>query len=134
MPGTTRPATTRPSAADAALLAAALPARTTPDLHDVALALLAALMDAGGMDAQHAAPLVAAQVQRLSADFGGTALYIPKGLMAQITQRNRQIYAAFDGRNYLALSLRYGLTEVRVRRIIAAARAEDMAQRQGSLF
>jgi len=122
-----------PSAQDAARLAAALPARTTQDLHDVALSLLGALLD-GGLGAEQATALAVAQVQRLSSDLGGSAIYIPKGLLARLMQRDRQIYDAFDGRNYRALARRYNITEVRVRSIVAAARAEEMEQRQGTLF
>lgn len=120
------------TAQDAAQLDALLPAALTQDMRDVALALFATLLD-GGAPAAGAARLAAAQVQRLSDELGGHAVYIPKGLLVRLAERDRAIYAAFNGANYRQLAAAHGITEMRVRQIIDACRRADFAARQQSL-
>ena len=120
------------TAQDAAQLDALLPAALTQDMREVALSLFSALLD-GGATAQHAARLVAAQVQRLSDELGGQSVYVPKGLLVRLAERDRAIYAAFTGTNYRQLAVAHNLTEVRVRQIIDACRRADFDARQQSL-
>ena len=60
--------------------------------------------------------------------------YIPKPGAEQVSERNRQIYAAFNGRNYMQLAREFDLTERHVRDIVEACRAADVANRQKNLF
>ncbi len=116
----------------ARLLDGHLPPETTPDMREVALTLFAALL-AGGAPVAGAAQLASEQVQRLSDELGGRAVYIPRGLLVRLGARDREMVERFNGRNYRELARQYGLTEVRVRRIISSARALRMAQAQGKL-
>lgn len=116
----------------ARLLDDRLPPELTPDMREVALTLFAALLD-GGAPAAGAAQLAAEQVQRLSDELGGSAVYIPRGLMVRLGARDREMVARFTGRNYRELARDYGLTEMRVRRIISSAYAERIAKAQGKL-
>ena len=65
--------------------------------------------------------------------FSGSQIYIPKA-GERTCDRNKKIYAAFNGRNYLALARQYGLTERHVRAIVESCYAHDIASRQSSLF
>lgn len=65
--------------------------------------------------------------------FSGSQIYIPKG-GERGSERNRRIYAAFNGHNYLELAHEFGLTERYVRAIIENCRAIDAATRQKALF
>ena len=62
------------------------------------------------------------------AEWGGIgSLYIPKGAARKFRNRNAEIWARFTGNNYAELGRRYGLTEMRIRQIIAGIRRERRA-------
>jgi Mor family transcriptional regulator len=50
-----------------------------------------------------------------------------------LAARDELIWREFNGRNYAELARRHGLTEMRVRQIVAEQRARDVQQRQGRL-
>lgn len=81
------------------------------------------------------AQLALVLTNRISADFGGNNLYIHKAVVFHSTQRNRDMYALYDGRRwtYKTLGKRFDLTEVQVRNIITACIEEERALRQGRL-
>lgn len=54
----------------------------------------------------------------LARHFGGTYQYFPKFDRIEMILRNRQIRAAFNGRNHLELARRYNLTTRQVREIV----------------
>lgn len=57
---------------------------------------------------------------QLTKTFGGTTIYIAKAEeIARRNDRDRQIREEFDGSNYTQLALKYGLTEVWIRNIVA---------------
>jgi Mor family transcriptional regulator len=91
-----------------------------PDLQQIA--------DLLGMDA----------VLRLCAQFGGEQIYIHKLAELAKASRDRDIVAAFNGRNHLELARKYNLTSKRIRQILAAAgpskRIDKKDQKQLSLF
>ena len=131
--------------AEAAVLAQHLPAGLTEEMRDVAWCLFEAmaLLDSRAGAQQpgpvwlgvlHAMARVAtAQLQHLAAEKGGKAIYLAKGVAAMLAARDELIWREFNGRNYAELARRHGLTEMRVRQIVAEQRARDMAQRQGRL-
>lgn len=61
--------------------------------------------------------------------FGAGPLHLPSPHMLRLAARDRDIWEAFDGRNYAALAARYQLTERRVRQIILQQR--DLHTRRG---
>ena len=65
--------------------------------------------------------------------FSGSQIYIPKA-GERNSERNKKIYAAFTGNNYLVLAHQFGLTERHVRAIIETCRINDLATRQKPLF
>lgn len=133
------------TAAEAAVLDALLPEALTSDMREVAHCLYAAQvlqdgrcgqreLDASWLAALQAmAELALAQLQHLVAEIGGRAVYLAKGVAVHLSARDRELCAAFNGRNYQELARRYDLTEMRVRQIVSAWRAEQFAQRQGRL-
>ena len=56
---------------------------------------------------------------------GGISIYVPKFESVITPARNRLILKEFDGGNYAALAIRYGISEVWVRQIINQQRAKD---------
>ena len=55
----------------------------------------------------------------LSAKLGGERVYIPLPERLAVAARNRAIRAAFTGRNYRELAVKYGLTVRWIRAIVA---------------
>jgi len=71
--------------------------------------------------------------ERLSAELGGMNFYFNKGIRYRASMRDREMFAAFNGRNFDVLARSYNLTPMRVRQIIAAMMAEEISRRQGKL-
>lgn len=68
---------------------------------------------------------------KLSCDFGGTTLYVPKFESLVAKARDKLIIKQFAGNNYKELALKYNLTEVWIRSIVSKDQAE---KNQISLF
>lgn len=73
------------------------------------------------------------QTERLSAEVGGNALYLNKGVSYRATVRDREMYARFKGHNYDELAKVYRLSSMRVRQIMGAMLLDERARRQGTL-
>lgn len=70
----------------------------------------------------------------IAGEWGGQLLYIPKGKFVLLAKRDREIWAAFDGRNIKDLVRQFQVTEQHIYRIIKAMRKADMDTRHGDLF
>lgn len=57
--------------------------------------------------------------KRLVTTYGGLSLYIPKPDAFERAARDERIREAFNGYNFKALAMEYGLTEVRIRSIVS---------------
>ena len=133
------------SPAEAQLLDQNLPAGLTPDMRDVALCLYEALVlqdercgqsqpaPAWAAQLRTWAHQVRAQLQRLSSEKGGMAIYLPKGLAVYLSARDSEMCSRFCGNNYRQLAREYGLTEMRVRQIVYEWQRERAKARQHSL-
>ena len=73
------------------------------------------------------------QTERLSAEEGGNALYLNKGVSYRATVRDREMYAQFKGNNINELARAHGITPNRVRQIVGAMLLLERAARQGRL-
>ncbi|WP_413861573.1 Mor transcription activator family protein [Candidatus Aalborgicola defluviihabitans] len=73
------------------------------------------------------------QTERLSAEIGGGNFYLAKGVSCRASLRDREMFERFNGRNYDTLARAYNLTPMRVRQIIGAMMADEIARRQGKL-
>ncbi len=96
-------------------------------LHEL-MDLAQAELSAAGIEAPRAGTLAASIVARIAAEFGGSLLYLPKGLELTRRARDRELVAAFDGttrgpNGIAALSRRYGLSVQAVYRTLARHRA-----------
>ena len=56
---------------------------------------------------------------------GGISIYVPKFESVIAPARNRLILKEFDGGNYAALAIKYGISEVWVRQIINQQRVKE---------
>ncbi|MCK9988671.1 MAG: hypothetical protein AzoDbin1_05143 [Azoarcus sp.] len=71
--------------------------------------------------------------ERLRREMGGQQAYLPRGRSFELSDRDREIGATFNGRNLRELARQYDLSDVRIRQIHATWLAEQIAQRQGRL-
>lgn len=97
---------------------------TLHELMDLAQAELAAR----NIEPARAGDLAARIVGRIAREFGGSLVYLPKGLELTRRARDRELVAAFDGttrgpNGIAALSRRYGLSVQAVYRTLARHRA-----------
>lgn len=89
---------------------------------------------------EHGLPHAQAQVaafdiaESIRTEIGGVQQYIPRGLRFELSQRDREIYDKFDGRNYHKLAHEYSLSEMQVRNIVKRGPAADRASKQASLL
>lgn len=58
-------------------------------------------------------------VYRMATELGGNAVYVPKGVKPVSNQKKRAIADAFKGHNHAELALTHGVTQARVRQILA---------------
>lgn len=78
-------------------------------------------------------------VARIAREYGGTTLYLPKGLALDRTLRDLRIWAEYDGtvagpHGIEAIARREGISTIYVYRILAAQRDLHRRQRQPDLF
>ena len=62
-------------------------------------------------------------VYQMATDFGGYGVYLPKGVKPRQAEKSKAIAAEFTGHNSQALAKKYGITDMRVRQILAVHRA-----------
>ena len=60
--------------------------------------------------------------ETVRAAWAGQALYIPYGMSKRWANRDQDIFAEFNGRNYQELSLKHGISVMRVRQVITRQR------------
>lgn len=58
-------------------------------------------------------------IYQMATELGGNAVYIPKGVKLASGQKKRAIAAQFKGHNHAELALAHGVTQTRVRQILA---------------
>lgn len=132
--------------AEMAVIEVRLPVGLTEGMRDLGLCLFEALVlgdervgmqqlgDEWRLQLEAWAGQVLAQLQHLAQEMGGRGgIYIAKGLVAQLSVRDREMCAKFKGNNYRQLAHEYDLTEMRVRQIVDAWQREQFERRQGSL-
>lgn len=71
---------------------------------------------------------------RMAAHWGGQNVYFPMGLSYKLSKRDREIWAAFSGHNHSDLARQYGVSLQWIYKIVKAARADELARRQGDMF
>jgi len=78
-----------------------------------------------GLCEKDAASMARDLVEFLRVNWGGSPMYIPKGIDLDIHRRNAAIYEKFDGSNIEALCLEYGMTQQRMYAILKVHREQS---------
>lgn len=105
-----------------------------PELIEHIAATVAATLVDRGVEVVTARAAGQECAEAVSRDFGGQQIYVPMGKFLKLSQRDREIYARWNGRNDVALCREHGISERHLRRIIEAMRETDRRERQGSLL
>jgi len=95
---------------------------------------IAAAVAKRGVANEQAAEIGVEVADQIRADWGGQAIYFPKGEALDIAQRDIEIWHKFTGFNHLALAREYDLTEIHIYRVVKAVGIAMRAKRQGQLF
>ncbi|ATO34617.1 DNA-binding protein [Dickeya dianthicola] len=66
--------------------------------------------------------------------WGGQNVYFPMGMAWKVSQRDRQIFAAFNGHNHHDLARQFGCSLQWVYSVVKRVRKEELARMQGRLF
>lgn len=105
-----------------------------PDaLARIAECLYLSLCDQAPGDAQAHARLALVLSEGLRAEFGGAQIYLPKGQGYELSERDRQILARFNGRNLRQLAHDFGVSDRYIYDIVARRTKEEIERRQGKL-
>ncbi len=94
----------------------------------------AAFLTARQMPAADAVMMGKKLAQHLCRNWGGQLIYIPKNQGGELDERDRQIYAEFNGRNHHELAKKYGLAVQQIYKIVKAGKLQFLAQSQQALF
>ncbi|GDO99205.1 Mor transcription activator family protein [Escherichia coli] len=89
------------------------------------------LLDADPAVAEQAGQAVANRMMQV---WGGQNIYFPMGMRWQISQRDREIYEAFNGRNHHELSRRFRVSIPWIYNVVKRVRKEEISRLQGQLF
>lgn len=103
-------------------------------LADLAAHAAAISIELLNLDPDAAEQLGVELAERMAGHWGGQNLYFPMGLSLQLSKRDKQIYAEFDGMNHGDLARKYSVSVQWVYKIVKAARLAEMARRQEDLF
>ena len=104
------------------------------DLQDQLTTQLLAALPAGTLEPQ-AAKIIGIKVTKFVTDnWGGQLIYIPKNQGGQLSQRDLQIWAEFNGANHADLAKKYNLTVQQIYRILKEIGGRERAKIQGKLF
>lgn len=89
---------------------------------------------ASGFEAEQARQIGRRVADRVRKEHGGEQVYLSKGLILDLQERDWQIWEDFTGSNHLALAKAHDLTERMIYNILAACRVEYDRLHQLSLF
>lgn len=95
---------------------------------------ISTLLIARGMDQETAADVALEVAEFARIRWGGQQVYIPKGVLFELSVRDMQIWEKWNGRNALELCREFGLTKQRLYQIIAVVRERELSKRQQKLF
>jgi Mor family transcriptional regulator len=87
-----------------------------------------------GVPPERAADAAFAATEHVRKRWSGQHLYLPKGIHYELSNRDREIWAEFDGHNHSALARKHDLTSMRIYQIIKRLRALHIKRTQPDLF
>ena len=99
-------------------------------LADLAIQCAAVIHEQLGIEASMAEEIGRATAERMSFIWGGQNIYFPKGLIYQLSIRDRQIFEEFNGKNHADLARKHKVSLQWIYKLIKAVRAEEIAKRQ----
>ncbi len=70
----------------------------------------------------------------IRAKHGGANVYIPSGYFFDCSEKDKEIWREYTGRNIRDLAHKYKRSVVQIRSIVASMRAQDMKRRQPDLL
>jgi Mor family transcriptional regulator len=118
-------------------LAAALPPGLHPTLREMVEEMFLHLVEdeeaLAALGVERLAELAVGQVDRVAMKLGGSGFYLPKGIGAKMSARDREIVQAFNGRNKHQLARLHGVSEMRIDQILKKWRQDEFAKKQGRL-
>ena len=94
----------------------------------------AVLQETVGLEHDSAHKCAEAVANRMRMEWGGQQVYFPKGLAADITKRDLELYQEFDGTNHEQLARKYDLSVQWVYKIVKNVQAFEVARRQIDMF
>lgn len=103
-------------------------------LVDLAQHTAVALTELLGIDPAQAEQAGREIADRMAGHWGGQNIYFPMGLSYKLSQRDQQIYDAFNGTNHSELARQYGVSLQWIYKIVKAVRTMETARRQGDMF
>lgn len=72
--------------------------------------------------------------RHITNNWGGQLIYIPKNTLGQLSERDLEIWAQFNGRNHAALAKKFNLTVQQIYKIVKEASERERAKNQADLF
>jgi len=87
-----------------------------------------------GIETDLAGAVAETVTEHVRANFGGTPIYIAKGMTMRQRRRMWEIWEAFTGGNHIALARRYGMSLSQIYRVLQVARHEIRLRQQPDLF
>jgi len=72
--------------------------------------------------------------EQIRNDWGGLSVYIPKGMMYALSERDQKIYNNFNGNNHHEICRKYDISLQRLYKVIEAQKQIDLRNRQNDLF
>ena len=103
-------------------------------LVDLAEQCAVVLRESAGLDKDKAEQVGREIAERMASHWGGQNIYFPMGLSYKLSQRDRQIFADFNGANHSELARKYSASLQWIYKVVKTVRQEEMARRQGALF
>ncbi|EGK12359.1 Mor transcription activator family protein [Kingella kingae] len=86
------------------------------------------------LDGQTATIISKKLSQHLSCNWGGQLIYFPKNQGGKLDERDKQIYAEFNGKNHQELARKYNLAVQQIYKIVKAVEQAEALKRQQGLF
>jgi len=113
-----------------------LPEDINQELRAVATSMYLALIEDSelqeALSLERLATIAVALLDRVSLDHGGTSFYLPKGMVRKRSQRDREIFAEFNGKNMRELARKHNLSDMRIYQIVNAVKLEIRRVRKGA--
>ena len=75
-----------------------------------------------------------AVANRMMQVWGGQNVYFPMGMVWKVSQRDRDIFQEFNGRNHHELARKFGVSVQWVYSVVKRVRKEELDRIQGKLF